>query len=104
MHYVDRRSDSDADAPVLAPPDYLVSSVTVPPSTVGVHPAFRPHPDKGLSALAVDQSAHADPTLRTHCTICRPLAGSGVRATALGMATSHGWYGNRTAIQEVSQH
>ena len=91
MHYVDRRSDSDADAPVLAPPDYLVSSVTVPPSTVGVHPAFRPHPDKGLSALAVDQSAHADPTLRTHCTICRPLAGSGVRATALGMATSHGW-------------
>ena len=52
MHYVDRQSDSDADAPVLAPPDYLVSRVTVPPSTVGVHPAFRPHPDKGPLTLA----------------------------------------------------
>ena len=36
MHYVDRQSGLDADAPVLAPPDYLTSRVTVPPSTVGL--------------------------------------------------------------------
>ena len=34
-HYVDRQSESDANAPVLAPLDYLLSRVTVPPSTVG---------------------------------------------------------------------
>jgi hypothetical protein len=61
MHYVDRQSELDANAPVLAPSDYLVSRVTVPPSTVGVHPAFRPHPDKGLSALA--QTCNSDPTM-----------------------------------------
>ena len=35
VHYVDRQSGSDANAPVLAPLDYLPSRVTVPPSTVG---------------------------------------------------------------------
>lgn len=64
-HYVDRQSELDANAPVLAPLDYLVSRVTVPPSTVGFTHCFGSHPDGGLPDLAVDQSAHADPTIRT---------------------------------------
>ena len=46
-HYVDRQSESDANAPVLAPLDYLVSRVTVPPSTVGFTHCFGSHPDGG---------------------------------------------------------
>jgi len=46
-HYVNRQSESDANAPVLAPPDYLLSSVIVPPSTVGFTHCFESHPDGG---------------------------------------------------------